>query len=200
MAVWRRCLRLFRPDVRADVDEELRFHLEARVAEYEARGCSHSDAVRLTRERFGDPELVRRALEAHDFARQRRENRREYVTELLQDVRIAFRSFRRAPAFTATVLATLALGLGANAAVFSIVSRELISPLPYHQPDRLVLLYSKSRRGTAPFVSPREIDELKSSHSLTSVAAFGWYSGYTYMGDRDWNGLRDAAVCRRRSW
>lgn len=192
MAVWRRCLRFFRPDVRSDVNDELRFHLDARISEYEAHGYSHLDAVRMARDRFGDPERVRRALETHDFARQRRENRREYMGQLFHDIRIALRSLGRTPAFTMTVLTTLALGIGANAAVFSVVSRELIDPLPYHDPDRLVLLDSKSARGTVPFVSPREIDQLQhSSRSLASVAAFGWYSGYTYVGEREtiwWEG------------
>ena len=193
MAIWRRCVQFFRPDVRADVDEELRFHLDARIAEYEARGTSHADAMRLARERFGDPEIVRRALETHDFARQRRADRRESVDQILYDTRIALRSLRRSPAFTLTVLATLALGIGANAAVFSLVSRELIDPLPYQHSERLVLLYSASARDSRGFVSPAEIEQLQhSSRSLSSVAAFGWYSGYTYVGQQQtlsWQGV-----------
>ena len=198
MAVWKRCLRLFRPDVRADVDDELRFHLEARIADYEAHGCAHADAVRMARDRFGDPEHVRRVLETHDFARQRRQNRKEYVAQLLYDVRIAIRSLRRTPAFTLTVLAALAIGIGANTAIFTVVSRELIDPLPYHDPDQLVFMYSKTSHDLHPFVSPHEIDALqRSSRSLASVAAFGWYTGYTFEGEREtiwWPGAMAGAT------
>ena len=193
MAIWRRCVQFFRPDVRADVDDELRFHLEARIAEYEARGYSRAEAARLARDRFGDPEPVRRVLESHDFARQRRETRREHVSQILQDARIALRSLRRTPAFTLTVLATLALGIGANAAVFSVVSRELIDPLPYQHADRLVMLSSASARESALFVAPAVIEQLQhSSRSLASVAAFGWYTGYTYVDQQrtlSWRGV-----------
>lgn len=115
------------------------------------------------------------------------------MSQILQDVRIALRSLRRTPAFTLTVLATLALGIGANAAVFSVVSRELIDPLPYQHADRLVLLYSASARDSHGFVSPSEIEQLRrSSRTLSSVAAFGWYSGYTYIGRQQtlsWQGV-----------
>lgn len=195
MTVWRRCLRFFKPDVRADVDDELRFHLEARVAEYEARGCPHADALRMARDRFGDPETVRRVLQTHDVARQRRLDRKEYMDQLLHDIRIALRSLRRTPAFTLTVLATLAIGIGANTSVFSVVSRELIDPLPYRDPARLVLLYSTTPQGIFPFASPREIDQLqRSSRSLASVAAFGRYMGYTYVGERETIGWQGSSV------
>ncbi|MGH9411081.1 MAG: ADOP family duplicated permease [Vicinamibacterales bacterium] len=194
MAAWTRYLRFFKPDVRADVDDELRFHLEARIADYEARGYSHADAEHLARDRFGDPEYVRRALETHDFARQRRANRREYVGQLLHDARVALRALRRTPAFTLTVLATLAIGIGANTSVFSVVSRELIDPLPYHDPGRLVLLYAASA-GNSPSVSPNEIAQLqRSSRTLASVAPFGWYGGYTYVGDHDTLSWQGASV------
>ncbi|HTM23985.1 MAG TPA: ABC transporter permease [Vicinamibacterales bacterium] len=193
MAGWKHRLPFFKPDVRADVDDELRFHLDARIAEYESRGYPHAEAVRMARGRFGDPDRVRQALETHDLARVRHTERREYMDQLLHDVRIAMRGLRRTPWFTLTVLATLAIGLGANAAVFSVVSRVLIDPLPYHDPERLVLLYSSSARDSRGFVSPNEIQQLqRSSRSLTSVAAFGWYAGYTYVGDREtlsWQGV-----------
>src|SRR5689334_12497160 len=94
----RRAWRFWRPDVAAEVDEELGFHLAARAAEYEARGETAADAMRVARRRFGDVDAVRRRVIAHDEARERRHQRREHMAHLARDARLAFRGFRRAPA------------------------------------------------------------------------------------------------------
>src|SRR5260370_13204951 len=108
-------------DVRADVEEELRFHLEARITEYEARGYPRAEAERMARERFGDADRVRLELEVHDSAILKRETRRNYVSEIVRDVRVGLRGLRRTPGFASAALATLALGVGANTAAFSAV-------------------------------------------------------------------------------
>lgn len=187
--------RLMRSDVRADVDEELRFHLEARIADYEARGMTRDDAERAARERFGDADAVRHTLETHDRAEQRREYRREYMSDLVQDIRFAVRALRRTPGFTMTVLATLALGIGANTAVFAVVARQLLEPLPYRDAGRLVVLYTATARAANGRLSPAQVDRLQhNSRTLTRVAEFGDYGGITFAGDRETVTWRSASV------
>src|SRR5690349_12132033 len=99
----RRAWRFWRPDVAAEVDEELHFHLEMRAAEYEARGFTREAAFKAAQERFGNLAGVQQALVTHDTAHQHRQDRRELMDRLARDVRLALRGFRRAPGFTAAV-------------------------------------------------------------------------------------------------
>src|SRR4051812_46526704 len=92
---WRRYLRLVRPNVGADVDDELQFHMSMRVERNIALGMTPDEARRDARERFGDVTLVRDVLVRHDERRQSSEGRREYVTDFLQDLRFGLRSLRR---------------------------------------------------------------------------------------------------------
>ncbi len=137
--------RLFRlPPTRdrmlADADEELRFHIDAWTEEFRATGLSQRDAEAAALARFGDPNEYR----AHAAGRVARNARRQRVTnwlmEWLQDVRFALRHLAGAPLFTAVTVFTLALGIGANSAIFSVVHRLLLDPLPYRNGDRIVAL------------------------------------------------------------
>ena len=139
---WRRYLRFIRPDVAADVDEELEFHVAMRVERNIAFGMMPDDARREALARFGDVTIVRNALVAHDERRQVSEGRREYVSQFLQDLHFGARALRRAPGFAAATILTLALCIGANAAIFSVVHAVVLRPLPYSHPERLVSLGS----------------------------------------------------------
>ena len=119
---WRRYLRFFRRDVQADIDDELRFHFEARIDELVAQGQSAESARAQAQEEFGDVGAVRRGLTRIGDRMAQRERRREWLGTWSQDVSYALRSLRRSPAMTITIVVTLALGLGLNTAIFSLLN------------------------------------------------------------------------------
>jgi predicted permease len=135
---WRRYLRFWRADVAGDIDDELRFHLEAREAELTARGLAPDAARAQALEEFGDVDVTRRRLREIDERVERRRGRLRWWHELRADLAYALRGLRRQPAFTAAVLLTLALGIGATAAMLTVARGAVVGALPFVEPDRLV--------------------------------------------------------------
>jgi len=141
---WRRYARLLRPDVRADVDDELRFHLAAKVDELVAQGVRPDVARREAERQFGELSAVQAVGERLGHDRERSKQRKDYWGGLLQDLRYAIRTLGRDRAFTIITVVILALGIAANTAVFSVVNTVLLRPLPF--PDSAQLTRFESGR------------------------------------------------------
>ena len=128
---WRRWFG--RDEQETALEKELTYHIEERVAEFVRSGVSEEDARRRVRMEFGAAEQVK------DECRDVRPA--HWLETFLRDVRYAWRNLRRNPGFAAVAIATLALGIGGLTAMFSAVDTILIRPLPYAEPDRLVMVW-----------------------------------------------------------
>ena len=120
-----------RREIDTEAEDELQFHLEQEVERNIARGMSAAEARRAALRDLGGLTQTREAV---------REVRTTLLDSVWYDARHAVRSLRRSPAFTAVVLLTLALGIGANTAILSIVNGVLLQPLPYPRPAQLMYL------------------------------------------------------------
>jgi putative ABC transport system permease protein len=161
-----------RRQIGADVDEELRFHLDMRAAELRALGLSTDAARAEAMRQFGDLEDARHYITAVDRATEAAHRRSEYMGDLRQDIIYAARKLRSAPAFTLTVILTLALGIGANTAIFSVVDGVLLRPLPFPEADRVMRLRF-IYNGEPDAGSPPELRDFRTrSQTMQSLAMY----------------------------
>ena len=172
---------LRRRDVIArSVDEEIRAHLEMRADQLVREGYAPDAARHEASRRFGSLEQARRDLQEHAHQRERTMQTREWFEAFRQDIRYAARGLRREPLFTAFVVATLALGIGANAAMFGVVDRLLLrGPEHIVNADRVMRVYLHERAsGESPEFTGNTFgyvmyDLLKhDTHSFDGVAAY----------------------------
>ncbi len=151
----------------AESDEEIAFHLDMQAQHFERSGVPASEAARLARVAFGSrTDAQERIREARGTAA---------FEQVRADVSYAFRQMRRSPGFTGTVVAVLALGIGASAAIYSVVDRVLFRPLPFTNAERLVVVWETDRRsGTTrePASWPDIVDIQERAKSLQGSAAF----------------------------
>jgi predicted permease len=190
---WRRYLRFTRPDPGADVDDELRFHLEELERGFLSQGYTTAEAQRAAREQFGDVKRTRAELASRTRHRQRRDARTEWWQRLRQDTRVALRRLARQPGFAITAIATLALGIGANVAVFSVVNAALLQPLPYPDADRIVSLYEEFEGRPFTVSPPNFTDWRAQATGFEEMAAYLAYPR-TLTGAGDPQPLQSALV------
>ena len=192
---WRRYLRFWRSDVDADLDEEFRFHVDAEVEYLVARGWSPEAAREEAFRRFGDVAAFRRDARAADERRMGRAQRKETFAVLAQDLRFALRSLRRQPAFTAIAVITLALGIGATTAIFSVVNGVLLKPLPYRDPKQLVMLWQTMPGHDRPLVSyPNYFDWRQRQRAFEDIAVYNPFPGFTMTGQGDAEDINGSLV------
>jgi putative ABC transport system permease protein len=157
---------LFRRDaMEAEMDEELRSHFENQVEKLVASGFPRQEAVRRARIEFGGYEQLK------EECREARGVR--LIETMLQDLRYALRILRGSPGFTAVAILTLALGIGANTAIFSVVDSVLLRPLPYRDPLGLVMLWEQNSQDKNPHntVSPPDFLDWQSQNSVFAEMA-----------------------------
>ena len=167
------------PTREAEIVEELAQHLEERYDELRAGGATEEEAAGSALLELSDGELL-----AQELRRVERQvtaepaglgaKRRNLMEDLRHDLRYGVRILIKNPGFTLVALLTLALGIGANSAIFSVVNSVLLRPLPYHQPDRLVMVWHNNTKEGKPddFIAyPSFLDLRAQSQRLEDAAA-----------------------------
>jgi putative ABC transport system permease protein len=152
-----------------EMDEELRTYIEASVEARTRAGMTGEEALRAARLEMGSPEAVKEEIRDAGWERA--------VESLWQDIRYGARMLRKSPGFCALVIFTLALGIGANTAIFSLVEAVLLRPLPYSHPSRLVDLWARSDVFDFPNLGvslPDLADIRAQSRSFESLAVYNF--------------------------
>src|SRR5215471_3335611 len=170
--------------VEHELDEELNGFIEMAVEEKMKQGMSLKEALRAVRLERGGLEATKEEV---------RTARWESLLETCwQDLRFAIRMLRKNPGFTAVAVLTLALGIGANTAIFSLVNGVLLRPLPYHNPDRLTIVWEKSRDGSAENVGYATYLDWKSQNkSFEQLAIYSSWQPVLQVGEPEQlSGLR----------
>jgi putative ABC transport system permease protein len=152
MAGLRRFWNTLRPGgIERDIDRELAFHLAERIDDLRAQGLSHEEASRRARIQFGNVTLQAERTRDMDVSM--------WVDAFVRDLRYAATSLARTPGFTFAVVVTLALGIGANSAVFSAVDAVLVRPLPFPDADRLMRLGQRQQRTAESHIAPVRLED-----------------------------------------
>jgi putative ABC transport system permease protein len=194
----RRSLRswLWRVPVEQEIDEEIAFHVEMRTRELIAQGVDPAAARTAAIGRFGDVARLRRTCADLGRKRDREMRLTQWLDELRDDVRFALRQLRGAPAFTTVAALTLALGIGANSAIFALVDATLLRPLPFPDADRLVMVWESSDAVPRGRVSPLNL--LDWNQRGTSFEVLGGFS--PNVGGMVLGGVGEVAETVSRQW
>ena len=151
---------------RAEVElqDELHFHVERQIAEYVKGGMSPNEARLAALRTLGGLDQIKEEVRDTD--------RIPWLETLEQDVRFAFRTFRRRPGFAVSALTVLAFGVGSSTAIFSVVNGVLLTPLPYRDPGRLVRIFGAWEHGSREGISPPDFADYRDqTTAFESVAA-----------------------------
>lgn len=168
-------LMLFRRKTETErLNRELEFHLEQQIAENLGRGMDPAEARLAALRLFGNPTLLNE--EARSFWSW------NWLESLWRDVRYGIRTLLRTPGFSLTAILVMALGIGATTSLFTIVRSVLLKPLPFREPDKLVMLYEHFRQQSQfPYnvVAPSDFRDWRAqTHGFEDMGAWRWWAGH----------------------
>ena len=171
---WRRS----RAMIRRDVDTELQFHIDSRTEALVRGGAEPDAARRQALMEFGDLDDARDYIRRVDSDIEQQRRRKDYVTELRQDLAYGLRTLRRAPTFTLTAILTIALGVGANTAIFSVVHGIVFKPLPFPEPQQLVRVWSANPGSNSrqAAVSAVDLDDWRAQRTQFADIGGWWFA------------------------
>ena len=179
-AFWRRRA------LEAELEDELRFHREREIEKHLGAGRTRQEAVRLTALAFGGLDQVKESC--------RQARGVEPIENLLRDLAFGLRMLRGHPGFTAIAVLTLAVGIGANTALFSVIDGVLLKPLPYPHPEQLVRLHESKPNFAAGSISYPNFRDWQQANHTFSALAISRGTGFSLTGKGDPEVLSALAV------
>jgi putative ABC transport system permease protein len=168
--LWRRLLSLLRRGrYEREMEDEMRFHLEMQIEQNLEAGMATEEARYAARRQFGNQTWLKEVSRGMWSLNS--------IETLIQDLRYGVRTLMKSPGFAFVAVLTLALGIGANTAIFSVVNTTLLRPLPYPQPEQLVLIEERGRNMTGMSVAyPNFLDYREQNQVFSRMAAYRWRS------------------------
>lgn len=187
---------LWRVSPDREIDEEIALHLELRTRELVERGMDPKTAREVAISRLGDLARLKRTCVDLGRKRDRAMRLTQWLEELRDDVKFASRQLRSTPAFTVIAAITLALGIGANSAIFALVDATLLRPLPFPDPERLVMVWERTETSLRGRVAPLNlVDWNERNRTFDVIAGFVPNVGGMVM-----NGADGTAETIPRQW
>src|SRR6478672_2092836 len=154
-----------------DLDDEVQFHVDMRAKRLREQGYSDDEAHAEALRRFGDVDDLRDYCVSMEVAHMHRTRIRERIESMEQDLRFAMRQFRKSPGFAFIATLTLALGVGATTAIFSVVNGVVLKPLPFVRPEQMVQLWGLDAKGHHLSFADHTFDAVASdTRSFSAVA------------------------------